>query len=350
VRIAGVTPESAAADAGLKSGDRLLGIDGKQILGSEAGLRLKNARKLLGGLDAGTPVAIAYERDGRKATMQVTPRLGSRAVLFSGDGLAAHDFDFDFDHHLDYDIDHDAIRKSVDEAMRVVSKDMPRIDQEILRLGDCGKRGKHGKDAPCRLPMLAEAFRWSGLNLAAIDPQLGRYFGTDRGVLVLSTGDELAGLQPGDVVQKIDGRSVDTPREAMAALRAKPADSSVRVDYLRDRKSSAAQVKVPAAMPFRILTPPAPPAPPAPPTPPASAAPSAPPAPPAPPNAAVVPPAPPAAPAFFWSADDAQRRFVFIDDDGRTIVLEGDDAPLPPAPPAPPPLPGRHGSARGAAP
>ena len=45
--------------------------------------------------------------------------------------------------------------------------------------------------------MLAEAFRWNGLNLASVDAKLGRYFGTDRGVLVLSSGPDLAGLQAG---------------------------------------------------------------------------------------------------------------------------------------------------------
>ena len=90
--------------------------------------------------------------------------------------------------------------------------------QEVIRIGPRGDcKGKN-----CRVPMLAEAFRWNGLNLASVDAKLGRYFGTDRGVLVLSAGPDLAGLQPGDVIHKIDGSAVDSPREAMEALRAKP--------------------------------------------------------------------------------------------------------------------------------
>ena len=70
--------------------------------------------------------------------------------------------------------------------------------QEIIRIGPRGDcKGKN-----CKLPMLAEAFRWNGLNLASVDAQLGRYFGTDRGVLVLSAGADLAGLQAGDVIQQ----------------------------------------------------------------------------------------------------------------------------------------------------
>jgi hypothetical protein len=149
------------------------------------------------------------------------------------------------------------------------------VRSEIRRIainGDCGD----GED--CRLPMMVEAFRWNGLNLAKVDAQLGRYFGTDSGVLVLSAGEDLAGLQPGDVIRTLDGKAVTTPREAMSALRGKPAGSEIRVGYLRDRKTAASTLRVPRAVPFRI---PAPPAPPAPPLPPAANPVSPPPPPPA---------------------------------------------------------------------
>ena len=58
VRIAGVTPDSAAAKAGLRSGDRLVSVDGSSILGSDGELRVANARKLLSRIDgrqAGPP-------------------------------------------------------------------------------------------------------------------------------------------------------------------------------------------------------------------------------------------------------------------------------------------------------
>src|SRR3546814_16524037 len=79
------------------------------------------------------------------------------------------------------------------------------------------------------------AFRWNGLNLATVDKQLGRYFGTDHGVLVLSSGD-LAGLQAGDVIQRIDGKAVASPREAMAAMGDKPGGTTGSIGYLRERK------------------------------------------------------------------------------------------------------------------
>ena len=82
--------------------------------------------------------------------------------------------------------------------------------------------------------------------------RLARYFGTSEGVLVLSTGKDLEGLQPGDVIRRIGGKPVTNPREAMEALRAQPADARVAVEYLRDRSTATAQVSVPKALPFSL--------------------------------------------------------------------------------------------------
>src|SRR3546814_4403642 len=93
----------------------------------------------------------------------------------------------------------------------------PDVRHESVRIGPgvaC-----RGKD--CEMPALMSAFRWNGLNLATVDKQLGRYFGTDHGVLVLSNGN-LDGLQAGDVIQRIDGKAVASPREEMAARGATP--------------------------------------------------------------------------------------------------------------------------------
>ncbi|WP_149196591.1 PDZ domain-containing protein [Luteimonas suaedae] len=296
VRIAGVTPDGAAAEAGLRSGDRLVSIDGSRLLGSSGELRAANARKLLAGVSADTPVRLGYERDGRVATVAVTPRIGRGAVLLRDTDLSEALL---------------AARTQASEGLRQATAAMrdvrmPDIAAEVqaaLAASDISAEvqaalaetdiaaevrsalsgsglSANCDGGDCASPMLLSAFRWSGLNLATIDPQLGRYFGTSRGVLVLSSG-ELDGLQAGDVIQRIDGRDVGTPREVMAALRDKPADAEVPVTYLRDRKPATAQITVPKLRPLRI---PGPPAPPRPPKSPATGAPEAPPAPPKPPT------------------------------------------------------------------
>ena len=111
---------------------------------------------------------------------------------------------------------------------------------------------------------------WWGINLAELNPDLGRYFGTDQGVLVLSTdGDALAGVKSGDVIQQVAGSKVRRPEDALRRLRNQPVDSEVAMQLLRERKAMTLSVRVPESKSlFEMMPPPAPPAPGAPPPPP----------------------------------------------------------------------------------
>lgn len=282
VRISGVTPGGAAASAGLRSGDRLLRVDGKAIAGDSAEARVDAARALLQDLDEKRPVKLAFLRDGREQEVSVTPKRDARVMVFSGsdtgpgervvirrigDGKLGIDgetidlpglaeragktgtsqvFAFAHDGEAERNVERRVIRIECkdgkgDCATRLGAEGGTREIRRITVGGAC-KPGEDCKGGS----LLSEAFRWSGLNLASVDAQLGRYFGTDKGVLVLSTGPVLDTLQAGDVILRVDGKAVATPREVMDALRGKPADSTVPVDYLRDRTPGSAKIKVPA--------------------------------------------------------------------------------------------------------
>ena len=337
VRIAGVTPASGAAQAGLKSGDRLMSLDGIAVSGADGEARLADLRGKLDKLDAKTPVRLGYLRDGREATASVTPHVADRLFVlngsdepmsFSGDVTIQERSDGDFSgataDRLEVELPPGVAPETHREVIRLGDGDAPMAldDQRVFRgamfAPDC--KGK----TPCAQPMLLmDAFRWNGLNLASLDPKLGSYFGTDKGVLVLSPGPQLPELQAGDVIRSIDGKPVTTPREAMDALRAHQAGDKASLALLRDRRDTSAQVTVPKAMPLPI--PPTPPAPPAPPPPPGIGAIPAPPAPPAAPNA-------PAAPRMV-----ERRHVVVVDDNGKKMEWDEDGSvPPPPAPPAPP--------------
>ena len=347
VRITGVTPDGAAAGAGIMSGDRLLRIDGKTIEGDSPEVRVERARTMLRSLAENAAVALRYARGDRETEVRVTPKRDSRIMVFSGDGAmmhpegnvivrqsdggdAPHVFVFSDDRSDGKDGQRTIERRSI----RIECKgDEKECRKQAMRMPD-GIDGAHDAhrhvfrfeckpgEACAGQQRLAEAFRWNGLNLASVDSQLGRYFGSDKGVLVLSTGPALGQLQAGDVIQRVDGKPVDTPRAVMDALRDKPADSTVTIDYLRDRKSGSTPLKVPKAVAF----PPIPPIPPIPPMPPA---------PPHPPKAGAAPNAPAAA---MWN----QRQIVMIDKDGQVQTWEDNGhgpMPVPSVPSAPPAAP-----------
>lgn len=236
VRITGITPDSGAAKAGLKAGDRLVGVGGKPIAGASADERLANARAALADLKIDVPVSISYRRDGRNHDVKATPIPISPQFAFSTYRMAGPD-----------------VLRGLDEALTITLDDLPvgiapEVQRELRQLGtlaDC-------KEQDCRLPVLAEAFRWSNLNLARVDLSLGRYFGTDTGVLVLSAGEELKELQAGDVILRIEGEPVTTPREVMQALRGRPEEAKVPIEYLRDRRAQTTTLTVPEATSFRL--------------------------------------------------------------------------------------------------
>ena len=202
VRIAGVTPDSAAAAGGLKSGDRIVSIDGTALKAGSGAARVDEVRERLAALDAKTSVKLGYERDGKIRDVTLTPKVGDRLMVLPRGAMA--DGKLKVFSGSDGEIEVLADRMVFGEtapAAGSFAMIAPDVRTEVIRIGSECK----GKDKDCALPVLAEAFRWNGLNLAAVDAQLGRYFGTSAGVLVLSTGKDLDGLQAGDVILKIDG-------------------------------------------------------------------------------------------------------------------------------------------------
>ena len=272
VRVAAVTPDSPAMKAGLHSGDVLLSINGKPISGSGVEA-VEAARSMLGDLKLGQVVQLGYARAGKIGTASVkadsiAPMMAFNREEFGpmsgmpGPGGA-----------------HERMPDDLHEGLHEQMMMLPHnVEMEIERAGPM-QHCPPGKD-DCQLPALYEAFRWQGLNLASVDASLGRYFGAGKGVLVLSNGQELPGLQSGDVIQRVAGNEVGSPREVMRALHGKNAGSLLKLDVLRDHKPLAVSITVPEARPLPFMAPPPPPLPPLPPLPPGAPPPPPPPPPP----------------------------------------------------------------------
>ena len=75
------------------------------------------------------------------------------------------------------------------------------------------------------------------IELAPLNPDLGRYFGSDEGVLVISIPRESSlNLRGGDVVLSIDGRRPDGPSNLIRILRTYAPDDTIRFEILRAHK------------------------------------------------------------------------------------------------------------------
>lgn len=75
------------------------------------------------------------------------------------------------------------------------------------------------------------------LELAPVNPQLGSYFGTTEGVLVVEVPDSAPlGLRAGDVVLSVDGRAVISPRQLMRVMGSYEPGEPMRLDVMRQKK------------------------------------------------------------------------------------------------------------------
>ncbi|HXM37608.1 MAG TPA: PDZ domain-containing protein [Gemmatimonadales bacterium] len=88
---------------------------------------------------------------------------------------------------------------------------------------------------------------WGGIEMVKLNPDLGDYFGTREGVLVVrAPEDSTLALKGGDVIISIGGRKPTSPEQAMRILRSYDTGETVTLDVLRKQKHVTVTWKVPA--------------------------------------------------------------------------------------------------------
>ena len=197
-RIEGVTPGGPAAKAGLKVGDIITKFNGTSLAGvkaedeEESGPGTKLV-ELARGLEPGDTVQLEYRRgsDSKKATL-VAERLP----------------------HLEM------FRLPEPPAMAMPR--MPEMNFEFF-------------GSP-----------WGDLEVVSLNPDLGEYFGTKEGVLVVKApADSSLPLKGGDVILSIGGRKPTSPSHAMRILRSYEPGETVALDIMRKQKRVTLNWKVP---------------------------------------------------------------------------------------------------------
>lgn len=284
VALTAVTPGGPADKAGLRSGDRIVAINGKQVAGGDDAA--ESARALIGKLKAGDKVTLGVDRgNGKRLDLVASAeRRESWDWPTMAAGMAPLPPGFERD-----------IQIVIDKRLGEDGELQAHMAEAIAHREAIHADGMYADGA--RLKALGELRRivvgpgggFFNLRLADLNPGLGKYFGSDSGVLVLDLdGESLAGIQPGDVLLSIGGERTESSGAVMRALRKRAEDNAVNVELMRDRKRQVVVVDIPESSEFDVMFAPPPPPPPAPPVPPArpsSAAPPAPPAPPPPPPA-----------------------------------------------------------------
>lgn len=88
---------------------------------------------------------------------------------------------------------------------------------------------------------------WCNLELVSLNSDLGDYFGTHDGVLVVKASeDSLLPLRSGDVIVSIGDRKPTSPAQAMRILRSYDSGETVNIEIMRHQKRQAISWKVPS--------------------------------------------------------------------------------------------------------
>jgi S1-C subfamily serine protease len=188
-RVREVSPGGPAAEAGIRTGDVIVAVNGAEVKG-ENPARL--VMRLMRPVKADSKVSVRVLRDGTARDFTVVAR-------------AAPGYFF---------------------------AEFPNFGPEFL----AGPRG----------PLLLHG-SFMDMELATLSPQLGRYFGGDKGVLVVrAPADGALKLEDGDVILAIDGRQPESGSHATRILASYQPGEKVTLRIVRMHKTLEVDTTLPA--------------------------------------------------------------------------------------------------------
>lgn len=199
-RIQEVSPGGAAADAGLRVGDVITSINGTDVKGNHAARQVLHAMR---DVEPESKVKVRVLRDGKSQDFLVTARPGM-AVFNIHPG-------------------------PIPPIPPLPPMEPGRPGNQMF--GSVFFRGPLGE-----------------MELVSLTPQLGRYFGTDKGVLVVRAPKDFK-LEDGDVILAIDGRAPTSGSHATRILGSYQPGEKISIKLMRQQKT----VNVETALPERGL-------------------------------------------------------------------------------------------------
>ena len=186
VEVASVSPGGPAEQAGIKAGDVLTKINGQALTQSDGQSPKTKLLQQMGDVEPGQEVKLEYKRAGKAAN--ATVKAEPLHNVFFGAGF--------------------------DGPMPPLPPHGPTMRFFTHRLGPFGD-----------------------LELVPLTAKLGKYFGTDQGLLVVRVPQESKlQVEEGDVILDIDGRKPASPSHAMRILSSYQGGEKIKLGILRDHK------------------------------------------------------------------------------------------------------------------
>lgn len=186
-RVREVSPGGPAAEAGIRTGDVIVALNGTTLTRSEPS---RQVAEIMRGVKPESHVSVRVKRDGKTQDYTVTAR--ASPSIFA----TTHGFDI----------------SSLPDMPGTFMFHRPLMDLELVTL----------------------------------TPGLGSYFGTDKGVLVVRAPEDGAlRLQEGDVILAIDGRQPTSGSHATRILGSYQPGEKIRLRVLRQRKTLELEATLP---------------------------------------------------------------------------------------------------------